>query len=136
MIRKEFKDGGFPLNRRSPVICYLSDGEMRIAYNHSQLKDIIDNEDVRTCAGIWPGKKTTDGFELNPKAYNKFSLPEKYKDLDSALQVTVFFEGGDFDRIEYTPGPHEEDQRLHMTRNKEVYQYLLDVNLRFKRSFT
>ncbi len=136
MIRTDYKDGGFPLCRRAPIICALSDGVVRIVYNRFDLKKVMQEGDVQSCTGIWPGKKTTDCFVLDLEAYGEFSPPEKYKEIDSAMQVTVFSEGGKFDRIEYIPGPHEKDQRLHMTRNKEVYQYLLDAGLRFKRSFS
>jgi len=135
LIRKEFFDGGFPMNRRAPVICSLPDGDIRLAYNRYDLKNIIDNEDIINCTGVWHGKKNTDCFILDPDSYCKYAPPENYKEIDSAEEVTVFLDSGIFDRIEFKPSPWSDDQRLRMTRNEKVYQYLLDAGLRFKRSF-
>lgn len=138
MVRSDFLNRGFPISRRVPVICFILEGKLsytEVAYNHFDLKKIIDNNKILSCVGIWPGKKTTDAFSINPDAYCDFLLPEKFKDIDSALQITVFMENGNFDRVEYIPGPHEQDQRLHTTRDKNVYTYLINVGLKFKRSF-
>lgn len=135
MIRKEFIQSGFPVSRRAPIIGLTFDNELHIFYNHYDLHKLIQIKKISKCIGIWPGKKNTDCFILNPEVYSKYFPPEIHKDIDSAEEVNVFFVDGRFDRIEYKPGPFSEDRTVILSRDKILYQYLNDIGFKFKRYF-
>lgn len=146
MIRKDFYEGGFPISHRSPVIC--TDVSPRIekeislagiprtivCYNRFDLKKVIEDwsPDIE-CIGIWPGKKTTDGFILNPDVYRKFIPVEMHKDIDSADSITIiFFSDNSFSRILYTPGAFANSQIPVMSQDRALYDYVINAGLKFK----
>lgn len=101
MILNDFKLGGFPITKRSPVICTLEDKQVLVAYNRYDLKNIITNHYVISCVGVWPGKKNSDCFILDPEAYI-IAPPERYKDIDNATDIKVYFDSnGLFMKITY-----------------------------------
>jgi len=146
MIRKDFIDGGFPISRRSPVICsgleikpsedtsHRQGVSMTICYNRYDLKLAIKQYMAPCiCMGIWPGKKITDGFVLNPETYSKFAPPEVHKDIDSADSITViFYTDNTFNRILYTPGAFVENQIPVMSMDRDLYEYVKNIGLNFK----
>jgi len=135
MVRKEFIQGGFPVNRRAPIIGLTSDNELHIFYSHYDLHKLAQTKEISKCIGIWPGKKNTDCFILDPKVYSKYSPSVIHKDIDSAEEINVFFSGSDFDRIEYKPGPFAENRTTIISRDKKLYQYLNNIGVKFKRFF-
>ena len=146
MIRKDFIDGGFPISRKSPVIC--TDLSVRpdkgislkdlsrsvLCYNRFDLKKSIEEWSPNIeCIGIWPGKKTTDGFILNPDVYKKYAPPEIFKDIDSADSITVIFNTDNiFNRILYTPGTFSDSQVPVMSTDRALYEYAVNVGLKFR----
>jgi hypothetical protein len=141
MIRKDFFEGGFPISRRSPVICtnvnsfVVTKDRSTICYNRFELKATIEVNGIVSCScvGIWPGKKTTDGFILSPSHYLKTPLPpEEHKDIDSAESITVVFHTDNtFYRLLYTPGAFATNQTPIMSQDKALYEYVKTVGLKF-----
>jgi hypothetical protein len=107
-----------------------------ICYNRFDLKKAIELSGVNSCVcmGIWPGKKTTDGFILNPGSYTTLSSPEEHKDIDSAESITVAFhpDTNAFTRLYYTPGAFAENQTMIMSQDKALYEYVKNSGLKFK----
>jgi len=93
MILSDFKRGGFPLTRRSPVICTLPDGTVKVAYNRFELSQIIKVNKILSCIGMWPGKKNTDCFSLDPNHYMD-APPERFKEIDNATEIKAYFYSG------------------------------------------
>ena len=89
MIRKEFKDGGYPLTRKTPIICIGEDKDY-IAGNVLELFEIISNHKILRCYGVWPGKLNTDFFEIDPQKYTELIPPKEYADVDSAKYIKIF----------------------------------------------
>jgi hypothetical protein len=91
MIRKDFEDGGFPINNRAPVMCVTVEGLVLIAYNNYDLKRLLDTKDmkIRKLLGIWPGKRNTDIFVLKPECYGKMAPPKEHKDIDNAETIVI-----------------------------------------------
>ena len=91
MIRKDFEDGGFPLNNRAPVMCVTVDGLVLLAYNNYDLKRVLDTKglQIRKLLGIWPGKRNTDVFVLKPECYGKIAPPKEHKEIDNAETVVI-----------------------------------------------
>lgn len=145
MLRKDFFDGGFPISRRSPVICTFLGNQTDnksprnfICYNRFDLKLAIESCKIKEgefncfCVGIWPGKKTTDGFTMNPQAYIKNTPEEMHKDIDSASSITVvFYTDNTFSRLLYTPGDYAGNQTPVMSQDKNLYEYVKNVGLKF-----
>src|SRR5512135_2368334 len=109
MIRKDFETGGFPLQNLAPAICICADYSIQMAYNKFDLVKILKNNDVRSCYGVWPGKKMTDSFVLDPKSYSEMPLPpENSKDIDNASEIIVHMEEGQsFLKVSYRVGGTE-----------------------------
>lgn len=134
MIRKEYINGGFPVNRRAPILC-VTKKSILVAYSHYDLKRILESENIIGCVGIWPGKMNTDCFILNPKKYSEWAPPEIHKDIDSAEEVIIYIKNKSFDRIEYKPGPHAEDQTVIVSKDEKLYNYLINIGLKIKKVF-
>jgi hypothetical protein len=96
MIRKDFEDGGFPINNRAPVVCITGEGLVFISYNSFNLKKVMDQKgsEIKKLLGIWPGKNNTDFFILNPEKYGKIAPPEEHADIDNAVTILIEY-GGD-----------------------------------------
>lgn len=101
MIRKDFIDTGFPISKTSPVIC-TKNNIIELCYNRFDLRRAIALNPEISCVGIWPGKRITDGFTLNPTSYINIPIPpEEHKDIDSAEKIIVFLKDKKFFKIEY-----------------------------------
>lgn len=104
MIRNDFITGGFPVCLRAPIICILANSQLKIAYNRFDLKEISSKNKIELCFGVWPGKKTTDCFLIDPKAYTSHCPPERHKNIDSAENIIVQKDTeGNFIGISYLP---------------------------------
>ena len=107
MIRNDFEDGCFPINSRAPVICTTTEGLVLLAYNNYDLKRILDNKNIkiRKLLGVWPGKKNTDLFILNPIKYGKLAPPLEHKDIDNAETIVIEYSKSTFQTVMYAlPG--------------------------------
>lgn len=103
MILKDFEQGGFPINKKCPVICTSSSGSVEVAYNSFDLKTILNKKQTVTCLGVWPGKKDTDCFLLDTNYYGEFAPPVEYKDIESASKIEVFMDSkGNFVKLIYS----------------------------------
>jgi hypothetical protein len=69
MIREEYFNGGFSLNKTKPVICVNADFEIFVAYSGAELASILRLNKIKICHGVWPGKWRSDCFPLNPESY-------------------------------------------------------------------
>jgi len=141
VILKDYIDGGFPITRRSPVICTcMTCATSMLLYNRYDLKKFIKSDkkkhtfpSVISCIGIWPGKKTTDGFILNPEAYTRYSPPEEHKDIDSAESITVLLHSDSvFDHIIYIPGSFSDSLIPVVSTDKTLYEYIKNAGLKSK----
>ena len=122
----DFIRGGFPICQRAPVICMTSTGKMAVAYNRYDLKMILAKLQPKACLGVWPGKKSSDVFILDPVSYqNEPTPPEIHKDVDSSLDIKVINDReGKFVRVEYVPGPHIKDQTPVVCHEQSLAEYL------------
>ena len=103
MILKDFETGGFPISANVPVLCIDEKYVLHVAYNRLDLAKILKSKVIKCCYGVWPGKKNTDCFILDPAVYAQSVLPpEKHKEIDQANQVTLFlYPDNSFSKIEY-----------------------------------
>ena len=133
MIRKDFEDSGFPICKRAPVLCFSKSGDVHIAYNHYALKRILEEHDILQCMGIWPGKRNTDCFPLNPDEYAKYAPPEKHRDIVDAEEIKVH-RGKDGKHLEicYTMRDNRGNCYDVVSQEPELYQYLAEAGLRYK----
>ena len=147
MILRDFESGGFPITRRSPVICALSDGAVHVAYNHFDLTEIIkkfntdddfcaDQNSVRSyllsCTGMWPGKKNTDVYQLSPEAYTT-APPEVHKEIDNALEIIIYYDSdGSFMKVEYKL---IDVNYTIESKEPELLTYILEIGLKFKNRY-
>ena len=138
MIRKDFEKGGFPLNGRCPVLCIDANHNLQMAYTRYDLVAILKSKDVRCCYGVWPGKKETDSFFLDPKVYAALPIPpESNKDIDNAGKITAYMEGGKFSKIVYgfdhenVEGPDFDT----VSRNPDLFDYIKKAGLKFSLVF-
>jgi len=135
MLLNDFKEGGFPLTRRSPVVVTYTDCTVKVANNRYELKELIcnvpDKASVASCIGFWPGKKNTDCFTLSLDSYNKYAPPESHKEIDNASEIIVFTTtDGTFVKVLYIL-----DDMTFLGKEKELIEYIKKVGLRFKSSF-
>lgn len=131
MIIRDFMDGGFPVSRRAPVVCFLKEGSVAVASNNAELKTLAPKS--IECLGIWPGKRTTGVFVLTPSAYTDIPTPPAgHEDIDSSEDVSVYVSEGGFDRVEYVPGPHANDRTPVLCRNASLATYVKDRGIRHK----
>jgi hypothetical protein len=101
MFRSDFKEGKFPISKRSPVIG-INNGDLVIAYNNKNLKEIASIKGIKLF-GIWPGKINTDLFILIPEYYKDLPVPpENHRDIDLAESISIVYESdGTFDHVNY-----------------------------------
>lgn len=134
MILKDFLNGGFPISRTAPVLCVNDHGNVFVAYSHSDLNKILHGgNNITRCLGMWPGKKSTDCFVMDPTKYGLHTPPDLHRDIDSAIDVEVFLDpGGNLKRVEYTPGPHAADRTRVESKDPNLYEYISKINLRCK----
>lgn len=131
MILRDFEEGRFPLTRRSPAICTLADGTVKVAYNRYDLAQIILKEEVLSCVGMWPGKKNTDIFILDPSAYT-IAPPEKHKEIDSASEIILYYDpNGDFIKLSYKLS----DDVDIISDEHKLLEYVKTVGLKFQTRF-
>lgn len=135
MIRKDFINGGFPINKRNPVFTFMKDGNVKISYNRHDLKRSLEG-DVLKCFGVWPGKINTDCFPLDPQAY-AIGPPEKYKEIDDAWDVTVMYnkETDEFEKVSYMINQDDGTALEVVSSDKPLQEYILKIGLQHKRIF-
>ena len=133
MISRDFEHGKFPICRRAPVICYYENG-LRIVYNRYDLRNFLEKHGLSCrCVGVWPGKKSTDCFVLNPKSYSTIEIPpEIHKEIDSAEDITVELgPEGFFEKLTYTPGTFVEDRTPILSKDRNLFDYIKKSGLKF-----
>lgn len=97
MIRKDYEHGGFPINKRNPVLCFFPGDASHspavfIAYDRSTLKAILTSKTIVKCLGIWPGKMNTDCFPLNVEDYKDIPTPPSLnRDIDNATSIVLTY---------------------------------------------
>jgi len=128
LVRKDFVEGGFQVNSTSPVICFTNDGTLHVAYDNSSLKNIIVNNNIVNCVGVWPGKMNTDCFPLNVKAYGKKAPPEGYAEIDNCTKITLNYQDGKLANVTYV----DTDGIQVVAESKELADYIIDVGLNHK----
>jgi len=140
MLLTDFKNGGFPITRRSPVICTIENGKRDLlnkfqvipAYNRFDLKKIIVTYNVISCVGVWPGKKNSDCFFLDPEYY-KIAPPERHKEIDSAKEIIIYYDThGNYMKVVYTMS---EDTYSIECGKQELLNYIKKVGLKFKNRY-
>jgi hypothetical protein len=134
MIRNDFIDGGFRINKRCPVFCLSDQAEILIAYDQYALKLAIDNKKIIKCIGVWPGKYSTDCFPLNPEKY-RYAPPQLHRDIDNARSIEVNYKAGEFENIIYSI---EDLQGIILqveTKDKDLLDYITKIGLQFKSIF-
>lgn len=144
MLIDDFKNGGFPLTKHTPIICSVISPDSKeilkskpiLVYNRYDLKITMEKYTIIYLLGIWPGKKNTDGYPLDILAYSKTPAPPKiHKNIDSAIEIKIFMNHEQFSRIVYKPGPRNEDKVLIESKDKELYDYVKSAGLKHKTSF-
>lgn len=105
MIRKDFENGGFPVNQKNPIICVADDYKVYLAHDNFTLKQILETKVIKKVIGIWPGKHNTDCFPIKIEACGKIAPPAKHKDIDSASSISIAYKtGGEFCHVSYVTG--------------------------------
>lgn len=133
MIRRDFEKGGFPINRKNPVLCFAEDHLVHIAYDRYTLNQILKIKSIMKCIGVWVGKYETDCFPLNPSSYIGVSPPKEHKDIDSASDIRVIFNGeGTFVSMSY---PSLTDESRIVSEDPVLFKYLNDTGLPHKIQF-
>ena len=131
MIRNEYLNGGFPINKRNPVMCFLPNGDIYVAYDRWGLKQVIDANPNLKCVGVWPGKHNTDCFRLDKEFY-KVAPPVMNRDIDDATEISVSFSENQFEEITYkTTGLNNEDFTI-LSKDPELYLYISKIGLQHK----
>lgn len=133
MIRNDFQSGGFPINRHSPVLCYSSENRLFIAYDNYTLKTILNTVDVKKCVGVWPGKRDTDIFRLNPDNYkNMIVPPSDLRDIDHAEEITVFEEKEKFVKVEWLTYDEQGVLLKRASDDKKLHDYIVRAGRKHK----
>lgn len=134
MIRREFFDGGFPINKRNPVLCSTNDGDIVVAYNQYDLRKIIlENRHITKCMGVWPGKYNSDCFVLDPEKYSNIP-PEEHSIIDSATNIIVYHnkEPMKFKKLVYYTTDSNGTKIEHSSENVDLFTYITRLGLHFK----
>jgi len=135
MILKDFEDGGFPINKRNPVLCFTDQGDLLVAYDRFTLKLIIENRTIKKCVGMWPGKYETDCFPLKPAMY-KVAPPEAFRSIDNALSILVYYrEGLKFKHLIYVAENTRGEKIEIQSDSPELLEYITKIGLKFKSIF-
>lgn len=141
MLLPDFKDGGFPINRRSPIIGTVvvvnpdSTKKLvhKVVYNRYDLLEMIKKQKVILLLGVWPGAKNTDCFPLDIKTYSKIiPPPEIHKDIDSALEIEIIMKGDRFEKVLYKPGPHKKDNTPIESTDIKLKKYVISAGLKHR----
>ena len=134
MIRQDFFKGGFPVCAVVPVICVDENFQVLVAYNKFDWVKILQQNNIQACHGIWPGKKVSDCFILDPKAYAQMLLPpEDHKEIDSASNITVYVNRAtEFVKVAYLP---KESDVIIESRNLLLYDYVKKSGIRYATAF-
>jgi hypothetical protein len=125
MIKNDFRDGGFPINSQNPVLCVTKEGDIYVAYDRFGLGTAIKAGKVFKCVGIWPGKKNTDVFPLNPEFYTAMP-PSEYRDIDNALSIMVKYVSGEFSELRYKTMENVEV----LVKDVELLKYITSLGLK------
>jgi hypothetical protein len=135
MIRRDFEDGGFPINKRNPVLLFTADGKIFVAYDRFALKAVIDSKVVKKCLGVWPGKYSTDCFVMIPDYYKK-APPEEFRSVDNAQSILVFYgKSKEFKELAYTTENSDGKKIEIRSSNPRLLSYITDVGLQFTSVF-
>lgn len=131
MWRSDFTESNFPITRRNPVIAYIKGNDAKIAYNRFQLKGILQNHEVYCLIGVWPGKKNTDLFILDPNKYKDIPTPpEQHQEIDSSPEIVVkISKGGTVRGIAYLN--QKTDEQV-LTQEAEIYDYIKSVGIQHR----
>lgn len=124
MVRKDFEDGGFPINRRAPVLCVTDEGMVRIAYNNWELNKAMEPGDIKKILGIWPGRVNTDIFVLNVENYGKIAPPEEHKAIDNADTIILEYEGDKFSAVLYSIPENGKEGTIQLCHDPELERYV------------
>ena len=131
MIQKIFENGGFPINKRNPVLLFTTEGELFVAYDRFSLKAVIDSKKITKCVGIWPGKLNTDCFPLNPDKYKLHAPPEEHRMIDNATDIKAYyFDLTNFKQILYTIENPSGSQNTVISKDKSLLDYITAVGLK------
>jgi hypothetical protein len=98
-----------------------------VAYDRLTLKNILETYNVSKCIGVWPGKLETDCFILLPEYYKKITPPEDHRDIDSAQNIEVYYNGNKFQYLTYI----FEDKNI-KSQDENLLKYMQSVGLRYK----
>jgi len=106
MIDNSFIKSGFPLNKTHPILCVKEDYTVIPVYNRYDFNTTLKNNVVKSCYGVWQGKKNTDCFIIDPEEYVKKLPPEQHKYIDDATNIKIITErNGTFVKLYYSyPG--------------------------------
>lgn len=133
MIRNDFQNGGFPINRHCPVLCYSSENRLFIAYDNYTFKTILNSVAVKKCVGVWPGKRDTDVFRLNPDNYaNMIVPPAKLRNIDHAEEITVLEKNGKFIKVEWLIYNDPGVLFKQTSNNKDLHDYIIRAGRKHK----
>jgi hypothetical protein len=135
MIRKDFETGGFPINRRCPVLCLSDAGELFIAYNRFTLGITLRVKTIKKCVGIWPGKRNTDCFPLKISCYKAIPLPPKEHQLiDDSTNIKIIYEtdGMVFKCVSYISEDLKGNQIEIKSNDEKLKDYIIKSGLQYK----
>jgi len=124
MIRRDFENGGFPVNKKNPIICFTDKGMMHVVYTNFELKYLCEHRNIVKAIGIWTGKYSSDCFPLNIKEYPLISPPAEFQDIDHAEKIKVEFNKGCLKAIAYIYRKNEDDV---ITRHSHDSFYTKDL---------
>ena len=131
MVIRDFEQGGFPINKRCPVLCFTEQGKLYVAYDRLSLKMVIESAPLKKCVGVWPGKHNTDCFPLNPEYY-RVAPPEEHRSIDNAVSIKVFYGVGQiYKYMEYMVENNNGERTEVKTSDVGLLQYITKVGLKF-----
>ena len=133
MISRDFEQGGFPICKRAPVLCWSGEGRVFVAYNRLTLRTILNGiEGIQKVVGVWPGKTNTDIFVMNIKDYKDIPYPDNPDDadIDSAEEITVYYDSdGYFLHLVYRFSGETYD---HKSTEERLHEYVIHAGLKHK----
>jgi len=134
MILHDFEKLGFPISKRAPVLCFGTDGKVYVAYNRYSLRLVMQKIEIVKSIGVWPGRKNTDCFVLDPAAYKTTPVPPaENADIDSADDVTVFYGPDDqFLRVAYKEDPIDHSESVCISTKAELLTYIEQAGIKHK----
>jgi len=127
MINNSFIKSGFPLCKKYPILCVRGDYTVIPVYNRYDLYTTVLCNTIKSCYGVWIGKKNTDCFTIDPKEYTKKLPPESHKDIDSADHIKVITErNGTFVELYYSYPGGSVPIRCCLP---ELFEYIIEMGL-------